>query len=74
METKMNRNNGVTKRNATCLGAANFIKEIYKWAQRNTREMNVGESFKVEISVKCCDGWYECSDSWETEFVEEEEK
>lgn len=72
METKMNRNNGGMKRNTTCLGAAKFIKEIYTWAQRNTREMKVGESFKVEISVKCCDGWYECSESWETEFAEEE--
>ena len=67
----MNRHNGEMKRNATRLGAANFIKEIYKLAQSNTREMKLGESFKVEISVKCCDGWYECSESWETEFEDE---
>ncbi len=67
----MNRHNGEMKHNATCLGAAKFIKEIYKWAQRNTREMKLGESFKVEISVKRCDGWYEYSESWETEFEDE---
>lgn len=74
METKMNRNNGGMERNTTCLGAANFIKELYKWAQKITREMKTGESFKVEISVKCCDGYYKCKDSWETEFVDDEEK
>ena len=72
MKEKKIKCNGETKRNATCMGAENFIQEACEWAQRNTREMKVGESVTVEVSVKCCDGWYECSDSWATEFIEEE--
>lgn len=74
MKAKMNRNNGETKVAATCLGAANRIKETHRWVQKIIREMNVGESVKLEISVKCCDGFYEVAESWETEFMEEEEK
>jgi len=67
------KNNGETKRAATLLGAVNYLKEIYKWAKTITREMKIGESFKITISVKCSDGYYDCSDSWETEFEEEAE-
>ena len=71
MKEKMIKRNGETKRDATLMGAKNYIQEAHEWVQNIVKELNVGESVKVEVSVKCCDGWYECSDSWETEFIEE---